>query len=238
MLRMSNHGLLVFGLLTALSMNGAAGSIDTTGAWDGVAGTSTFGEGATTTYGQTFRAPTGMPVLESFSFFLDDREELPELIEFAAYVMEWSAGATLLSPSMATGPVMYESGSRTTTNNGGADGMEQISFSTSGLLLDPAKQYVAFLDVTNYLDGVNDGIIMGTLPLGFDAYSYGYFTIVNAPGNDFSLLTMTGWSVFDGFRSSHQDAAFIASFSAVPVPPAVRLFGSAITALVCRRRVS
>ncbi len=226
------RSLIVLGIFLLMSAVAQAELIDTTATWDGASGTSTLGDGSTTTYGQTFRTPAGTPILDSFSFFMDDREELSELIEFAAYVMEWSAGVASIDLSMATGTVLYDSGSRTTTNNGAADGMEQVTFSTGGLSLDPSKQYVAFLDVTKFLDGINDGAIMGTLPLGFDAYSDGYFTIVNSPGNDFALLTMTGWNTFDGIGSPHRDAAFMASFS-VPIPPSIAML---LPALILLRR--
>lgn len=88
--------------------------IDTSGGWNG---TSTFGvplgePGANftplATYGQTFIPPSGEPVLHNFSFHLSDSMVFkPDPLDFAFYVMAWAG-------DRATGPILYESGMRTT----------------------------------------------------------------------------------------------------------------------------
>lgn len=194
-----------------------------------------FGEVFNATMGQTITAVAGNNFLDSFTFRLDDVLN-PGVVDFAGYVMAWDG-------TKATGPVLYESATRSTTNNGGAGGFEVFEFSTGGLELTAGSQYVLFLSASKYFDGITGQALMQTtLNSAPNGYAGGGLVFLNN-GNDFNAVTTTAWNL-DVFAT--QDLAFTASFSstgpvvagpAVP-EPTTALFGAALVGVVglSRRR--
>lgn len=196
--------------IIALGVAGTAQAqtvIDTTPSWNGTDFISPFGEFNTATYGQTFTVGSDN-VLNDFTFFLNDFDGQPDVVDFAAYVAEWDG-------FKATGPILYQSAPQSTTN---APGFEQFTFNTGGISLTSGKQYVAFLSASNFFDGTTG--LAGLGATGFQSvYSGGDFVFYNN-GSDFSLLTQNTWDdVGGGFFG---DSAFKASFSpataSVPEP--------------------
>lgn len=200
----------VCGLLALISRLDGQTTIDTYPAWvaANMTGAAPFGEPNTATMGQTFTAPAGDVFLNSFSFWLQDSTQPgnPNPVDFAAYVMGWNG-------TRATGSILYQSAAQVTTNNGGAGGFAQFTFSTGGILLTPGTQYVAFLSASNFFDGDQNGVTMGWVGDG-TAYPGGDFVFANN-GGDFGSLS-TDPSAWDGSRIG--DAAFQASFGPEVVP--------------------
>ncbi len=216
---MRRRRLVFFSLLLAIGFAGSARAvsiIDTTSSWDGTLGVGGFGEKADTaaTYGQTFRAPASDTVLDSFTFFVDDRFAGP--VHFEGFVMAWDG-------VKASGPVLYQSAPMGTTDN--LHGYEEITLLTGGVELTANAEYVAFLSASNVFDQQDDSSRWAFL----DANAYGDGAFVWAlNGNDFSLLSSHAWSRYGGYSFS-DDLAFRMSFSSPPVhtpePHAALLFG-------------
>lgn len=178
-----------------------------------------FGEPYVATFGQTITAPIGENILNSFSFWVNDLRvsSSTDSIDFAGYVMAWDG-------TKATGPVLYESEVRHTTNNGGVGGYEEFTFSTGGLTLTEGSKYVVFLSASKFFDGIEGmGIMHADIP---GSYAGGNFVFLSS-GADFNLLTTYSWGSL-----SEYDAATRLEFSAAeasPTPePATALFGFAI----------
>jgi hypothetical protein len=216
--------LCVCGFLVLITRLDGQSTIDTYPAWvaAGMTGAAPFGEPNTATMGQTFTAPAGDIFLNSFSFWLEDSTQpgaATSPVDFAAYVMAWNG-------TRATGSILYQSAPQVTTNNGGAGGFAQFTFSTGGTLLTPGSQYVAFLSASNFFDGDQEGVTMGWIGDG-NAYPGGDFVFANN-GSSFSGL-ITDPSAWDGSRIG--DAAFQASFAPEAVPePAT--WAAAVMALI------
>lgn len=197
--------------MIALGVAGTAQAqtiIDTTPSWNGTDYIAEFGEPNTATYGQTFTVGSDN-VLNDFTFWLNDYNGQPDVVDFAAYVTEWDG-------FKATGSILYQSGPQSTTK---ARGFEQFTFNTGGIGLTSGKQYVAFLSASNFFDGIEG--IAGLGVTGFqDVYSGGDFVFYNN-GSDFSLLTQSTWEYIGGIGGIG-DSAFKASFSqaiaSVPEP--------------------
>ncbi|MGH8655378.1 MAG: hypothetical protein ACREYE_25835 [Gammaproteobacteria bacterium] len=131
---------LTFGALLSASAHGTV--IDTTPFWDRNLWISGFGDGRFTrdfsTIGQIFTVPSAEPVLDSFSFWINDDIESTRYTDFSAYVMSWDGGR-------AAGPILYSTVQQTTTNNHGLGGWEEFTFNTGGLKLVGEQSYIAFL---------------------------------------------------------------------------------------------
>jgi hypothetical protein len=209
----------VFGL----ALFGAAGSahalvIDTSGS--DVGGITPFGEPDTATYGQTFTADNVDVVLDGFSFWFDDYLN-PDTVDFRAYVMAWDGNS-------GTGPILFQSGDQTSTNNGGAGGQEQFDFVTGGIALTGGQQYVAFLSVSELFDGSQGTSIWKNAG---NAYAGGGFVFLNN-GNDSSQWTSADWGTL-----GTSDTWFRAEFAPIPEPSALVLFpiGLAVLGVAMRR---
>lgn len=216
-MRRTRRWLACAATLALAPAQAVAGIIDTESGWDHGYAVSSFGEPWAATFGQTFTVTGPDTVLNSFSFWLNDfahNPDAPDATEFAAYVMVWNRSA-----QHATGPILYHSSMRSTTNNFGLDGWEEFSFSTGDLSLTAGEHYVAFLSASNFFDGVNGQAAMGLLP--DDAYGGGQFAYI-FNGTDFSMLSSRSWSTW----ASGQDLAFRMTFSApanVPEPSSLVL---------------
>jgi len=216
---------IAFGASLLLASEARADSIiETTSSWDGSLSVSYFGEPDTATYGQTFIAPGGN--LNSFTFYVNDNLD-PDFVEFKAYVMAWDVGT-----QMVTGPILFQSGALSTTNNGGADGFETFTVNTGGVALTTGNSYAAFFSVSDLFDGSlgtsNWGIIYPA-----DIYAGGQFVFYNN-GNNFGLLTAGAWDTF-----GPADLAFQMSFGdtqAVPEPATIALFAFGALGLARKRR--
>lgn len=201
--------------------------IDTSGGSFG--GVSPFGEFDTSTYGQTFTVTGPETRLNSFSFRFNDALNR-DFVDFAAYVYAWDG-------SKATGPQLYASAGASSTNNGGADGMETFVFNTGGIDLVAGQQYVAFLNSSNFFDGI-EGDSSWDLS-NDDPYAGGNFVYYNT-GNNFNLLTTSNWDCAANCAGGG-DTYFVANFSApaaVPLPGTLplALLGLAGFAALRRRR--
>jgi large repetitive protein len=177
--------------------NGIPTTIDTVPSWDGEGSLQPFGESNTATYGQTFTVQEGSNVLQSFEIYLNDQTN-PDAVDFAFYIMAWDG-------EKATGSVLYESLPQTSA---GADGFEKFTFNTGGLTLVPGQQYVAFVNASNFFDGLEGTAVQGTV-WSSDPYAGGSFVYFNN-GSDFGALTTNSWDSFGGTT----DFAFTAVFTA------------------------
>jgi hypothetical protein len=143
-----------------------------------------FGEPSEATFGQTFIAPTGASTLKSFSFFIDDGQN-PDSVQFQAFVMAWDG-------EKAKGPILFQSPSLTTTNNGGLDGFERFNVTINGgLPLLGGASYVAFISASNLLNGIPGDSVTGMIIPG--SYPDGGFVHFDN-GADLSLLTTNKWN--------------------------------------------
>jgi hypothetical protein len=207
----------------------AATLIDTVG--NGGGSVAAFGEGiynrlfsANPTYGQTFTIGSDN-VLNNFTFWLDDHSD-PGAVDFGAYVMAWDG-------SKATGNILYQSGKRSTT---GAAQMEEFTFNTGGITLISGQQYVAFINASNFFDGINSTVRMRT---SNGDYSGGKFVLLNY-GTDFSNITTQNWYE-QGSVSDLAFKAILTSASAQPVPePSSSLgllaFGGFVAGKILKRK--
>jgi hypothetical protein len=216
--------LYTVALLAAAAPGAQAVLIDTRPAANNAI--NSFGEPATATFGQTVTVPLLDTVLDSFSFRLNDSVN-PDTVDFAAYVMAWNG-------TRATGPILYQSGMKTTTNNGGLGGFEEFTFSTGGLPVTAGAKYVLFLSASSFFDSS-----VGTATMQdstTNPYSGGDFVADNN-GSNLASLTAHAWSFNPG---PGIDAAFTASFSAPgPIPePTTAIFGAGLIGVVglARRR--
>ena len=161
----------------------------TTNSPSGTTPISYFGKSGTTTYGQTFIAPTQSSVLTSFTVYI---ENVTGSTEFEFYVMAWNG-------SEATGPILYQSPA---TNTDESSGFQPYTFNTGNLALTPGASYVAFASIdtnspagTTEWEGVPESV-----------YTNGYFVYDNI--SDLSQLTNSPW----GLEDDYDDLAFVAVF--------------------------
>ncbi|AFY73019.1 VCBS repeat-containing protein [Synechococcus sp. PCC 7502] len=181
----------------SIQVEQASQSIGTKLSWNGSSSIGYFGEGATPTFGQTFTVPSvSNPTLNNFTIYINDFLN-SDVIDFGFYVMAWDG-------SKATGPILYQSGVRSTT---GFAGMEALVFDTNRLSLNPGQQYIAFVNASNFFDGQT-----GYGDVGFlgDYYGGGSFWY---QGGNFSSLTSSPWGNYGG------DLAFQAEFSSNTASP-------------------
>jgi Domain of unknown function (DUF4347)/Bacterial Ig domain/Calx-beta domain/FG-GAP-like repeat len=179
-------------------------TIGTLATWNGIQNTATFGENsnpaATPTFGQTFTAPTVDSILTDFTVSIDDTGG-PDVIDFAAYIMAWDG-------TKATGPILYQSASQSTT---GGTGFETFRFTTGNLRLQAGQQYVAFISASSFFDGLAGTGTVGSI--GTDDYAGGSFVFLNN-GSTFGQVTTSNWSTL----LSAPDLAFSATFTSNTAP--------------------
>lgn len=217
---------LVFVLMLAQYSRAAvaATTIDTRPYWTDGSTIAVLSNGnGTQTFGEVVTVPQGDTSLTSFSFFFNDRNVTPYLgpVNFGGYVMAWDG-------SKATGPILFDSGLVSSTNNHGtgltngqdrAADHELFEFSTGGISLSAGSQIVLFISTSNFYDGSlrqADLPWISTfrgpgIPDAPKAYPSGYAVYSNN-GGDFSSLSNQNWGA-----ARDADLAFVASFAA-PVP--------------------
>lgn len=223
--------------LTALALATSTASAQTLSLPDNEIPTWGLGKGATATMGQTFFAPTGFSVLQSFSFWLSNDPGLainPTALTFQAFVMQWDA-----ANGHATGPVLYTSAAQ----SGPTAFSQRYNFAATNTALDPSLQYVAFLSASPFLGSITPtdaNAVLETSLLG--TYTGGAFVFFDN-GSDFSALATTPWDYTgDPSYQSHFEATFTdAAVSLVPEPSSIALLVSGLAAIlivaVKRKRV-
>jgi choice-of-anchor A domain-containing protein len=204
-------GSLLVALLLALGLNAfisveqasAATDIDTTPSWNGHNSVGPFGKfnngKSAYTLGQVVTAPATDTVLTSFTFYMGQ----PTTIQFRGMVYEWNG-------SRATGPQLYESALRSTSN---AAIFEAVTFNTGNLQLVAGKQYVLLATISKDFEANPNNNFVGQWgDVPSSTYPGGDFVYVNSV-SDLAALTTQNWS-FIGL-----DLAFKASFvSPVSLP--------------------
>jgi hypothetical protein len=187
-------------LVLGVSAAHADTTISTLPFWDGSSFISTWGGGATNTYGEVFTAPGG--ALTSFTFEVND-EGSPA--NFIAEVYAWNGSVTGgAGPQGTGGPALYTSGPLTTSGDGLFDA---ITINTGGVALTTGQNYVIDLyDASG--DGVAGG--WGDTQGGHPGVAGdGGFNFNNGPSN------AAVWDDFGDFGSLAYSATFAGS---VPEP--------------------
>lgn len=208
--------LLAAGGLTATAQT----TVSNTAQWNGIDAIGTFGLPSDATYGQTFTAPAGAGRLSSFAFFVDDNSP-SDPVNFQGFITAWDG-------TKASGPVLFQSGTLSTTDNHGAGGFERINVTIShGLNLSPGATYVAFFSAAN-------ASVSGDAQLGVDfsgTYANGGFFFLNN-GNDFSAVQSTDWDASFSFLDLVFEFVFAARDGISPAAPVILVDQAAIASVL------
>jgi hypothetical protein len=192
----------VLALLAALSLAlgptapaQALTTIGTAADWPGNVGDNAWGLARGATYGQVVTAPPGESTLTGFTFWM----WAPELMTFRGEVYAWNPVT-----KRATGPNLYQSGPRSTTQN---DDFEAVHFDTNVPVV-PGQHYVLFasLSVDDWqpeLQGYFGAMLDGS------HYPGGSF-FAQDNGRDESTWTERQW------QTNGDDLAFDATFDGGP----------------------
>jgi uncharacterized repeat protein (TIGR03803 family) len=175
----------------------------------------TNGNGNTSTYGQTFTVPFPGNVLVDWTFYLKNIGLTPQNFEF--FLMAWNG-------SMATGPILYQSGLQTVT----AIETNYTAFTVHpNVALTSSNQYVMFISTSDPADGLGlNGSVDGALALAGQGPFFGHGGPATSPlggafwfldnGNTFSEVTSSNWTDFEGTTGF---TAYNADFSSQAQPP-------------------
>jgi hypothetical protein len=224
------RSLFTFTVLLAAPAS-AQTTIETSSIWDGLTQITAFGKPHTSTYGQTFIAPTSDNVLQSFSFYLRDLSGGGTDLQFQGYV---SAFDPTIGTARIIGPLLFQSAVRTGPTS--ATTFTRFDFDVGGLALTPGSTYVAFLSTSGLHSSIPLALATsswGWLPTSqMDAYADGTF-VFNNNADNFGLLSTTSWTMFGG-----SDLAFDFEFdngtdpTVIPEPSAVVLTGTGLGLLL------
>ena len=178
--------------LATLALLGLAGAqavqaqtaIDTTPQSTGQSRIISWGVTDTSTYGQTFVAPSDN-VLNNFTFYLGSQVGGSGPIQFQANVYAWDGTKAVGSALFTSAPQSYTPVS---------SGYTPVFTSTGITFLTVGQQYVAFLTTAGLQAGRPDSRVSWEATDGYqDAYSGGQFVYINC-GNDASQLTSSPWT--------------------------------------------
>ena len=161
----------------------------------------------TSTFGQTFTAPTSN-VLNDFTFYLGD--DPGDTIKYKSYVYAWDG-------SKASGPALFTSAAQTYT--GAAAGVFKPVFTNAGgTVLTAGQKYVAFLTTAGLQAGRPLSGAGWAITDDFQsAYSGGDLVYSNT-GNNFGALTTHTWDDKGSAVGTSYDAKFKMDFSPSNVP--------------------
>lgn len=211
-------------LVTATAVTQANTTIDTASGWNGLDQIGLFGEDAASIWGQTVTVDNADTSLDSFSFWVNDQNSFAP-VNFAAYVVAWDD-----TNQVATGPVLYQSATQTTTQ---IDAFEMFTFNTGGLNLTQGQQYILLLSAADFFDSQADSAFLGDS--NGDNYAGGTAYLLPAAGNNFAAIYSAGW-----VPPGNTDLVFIANFSGTPTPEpasmALLVMGAGVIGLAVRRR--
>jgi hypothetical protein len=198
-------------------------TIDTLSGWNGTDTIFAFGELLGATYGQTVTVGTDN-VLNNFTFLLGQSSDAPVI--FRAYVMDWNNAA-----SIATGPILFQSGNLQTTTVGV---FETFTINTGSLELVSGNDYLLFFSASNNFDGQLDAAYIAARNSS-NTYAGGLYVFQNN-GANFNLLTTNAW--IKDLVGPGYDLAFTAQFSRVPEPAGVILAAiGGLGSKISRRRI-
>lgn len=190
--------------------------LDTTPSWDGSTYISSFGVASTTTYGETFIAPSDN-VLQDYSFQISGDAGVH--LSMKGYVFAWSGGLLGGEGGQAVGPALYGSPSSILFDGNG--NFQTVTVTTGGTALTPGNAYVMLLTISNPSDL---SASTGTAVWGDAGYQHvagaggGGFVFFNN-GNNFGALNTQQWDNFSDFG----DLAFTAHFTSAPEPASLGL---------------
>jgi hypothetical protein len=184
-----------------------------------------FGYPDTATYGQTFVAPSAN-VLQDFTFELKGAENL----FVRGFVLAWNG--PVQGDGNGTGSFLYLSPSALVYN--GTAGYQPFTVATGGVALIPGNNYVVGLTVSHPSDyNLNTGGIgwggLTVEPLGDGG---GTFVYINNGSNFAALNNGSAWT-----GNYEADAAFTATFGAVPEPASFGLIGLGLAVVFLRKRI-
>lgn len=205
--------------------------------WDGFNYAQSWGVDGSSTYGQTFYAPSDN-VLTSFTFQIAG--DGPTSLQYQAFVYAWD-GPLRGYGGQAVGSALFQSGPSTFTADGTSSfpdyQFQAVTVNTGLTSLVAGQAYVIFLTISDPADydQSSGNTVWG---LNFSAHGAngggGGFVFANNM-NDPSLLTSSPWDTF----SDIGDLAFEATFTAVPEPATAALAGvglACVVAAATRRR--
>lgn len=177
---------------------------------------SPWGVTDTSTYGQTFTAPSDN-VLNDVSFYLGTRYGGSGPINYQAYVYAWDG-------SKATGPALFTSAVESYTPTGVGNASNLVYTSTGNTILTAGQKYVAFLTTAGLQTGqLQSSSFWAMTDSASGAYSGGDFVFFNS-GNNFNALTTHAWDD----TGTGWDTKFAMDFSpaatAAPEPSSVAAF--------------
>jgi len=230
--------LLVFGFAAMLaagaSQTRASVSFDTTPYWNGVTAIYPWGPSDTATYGQTFIAPVGAPVLNAFTFHITGNGPQPT-VTFQADVFAWSGSLLGAGGGGAIGPALFTQSNMTLTDTGA---FQAVTVNTGNLVLTPGNQYVALFTISDPASQAANtfgNFLWGDTGWGQHVPNNGGGGFVfDNNASDYLALNTTNWDNF----ADYGDSAWDAFFSTIPEPGTVTLVGLSIVGLhaISRRK--
>ncbi|HEY4374818.1 MAG TPA: autotransporter outer membrane beta-barrel domain-containing protein [Burkholderiales bacterium] len=183
-------------------------------AWDGANGITSWGQGITATYGQTFSTGNSLSTLGSFTFYLAQTSGTPQ--KYQAFVYEWSPGSRrVVGPALYASPVL-------SAPSGGA--YTPVTINTGGVGLVPGKTYVMFFTISGLPAQANGAYTFGAI-LGSNSSPSGRFVFFNNNDLDFSRLQNSSWNIL----GADQDLAMALGFG--PGSMAAPLFNAGLNAI-------